>query len=143
MAALLVFLHDNLWILVLAMLLSIGSLLLLPFAVIWLPADYFLLDRRQRFLRERRHPLVAYALLLVKNGFALVLLLLGIAMLVLPGQGLLTMCIALMLMDFPGKYRLERWLVSRRKVLDGLNWLRARRGREPFLPPPRDEAPRA
>ena len=56
-------------------------------------------------------------------------------MLVTPGQGLLTLLAGLLLMNFPGKYQLERWLVSRRGVLTALNWLRRRSGQVPFDPP--------
>ena len=53
-------------------------------------------------------------------------------MLVTPGQGVLTILAGLLLMNFPGKYRLERWLVMRPGVMRALNWLRARRGQTPF-----------
>jgi len=54
---------------------------------------------------------------------------------VTPGQGLLTLLVGLLLMNFPGKYQLERWLVGRPGVLGALNWLRRRGGHEPFEPP--------
>jgi hypothetical protein len=53
-------------------------------------------------------------------------------MLFTPGQGILTILAGLLLMNFPGKYRLERWLVQRPGVLSSLNWLRTRRGKAPF-----------
>ena len=59
-------------------------------------------------------------------------LLAGLAMLVLPGQGLLTMLIGLLLLDFPGKRALERRVVRRPKILAFLNRMRDRRGREPL-----------
>jgi hypothetical protein len=57
-------------------------------------------------------------------------------MLVTPGQGILTLLIGLMLMNFPGKYHVERWLVMRPGVMRGMNWLRARRGQALFDVPP-------
>jgi len=53
-------------------------------------------------------------------------------MLVLPGQGVMTVLIGVALLDFPGKHRLQRWIVGRRGVLDALNWIRRKRGRPPF-----------
>ena len=50
-------------------------------------------------------------------------------MLFIPGQGLLTIAIGLLLVDFPGKYRLERWLISRRPIIRVVNWMRRRAGR--------------
>ena len=43
-----------------------------------------------------------------------------------------TALVGLMLMNFPGKYRLERWLVTRPGAMPALNWLRERRGQPPF-----------
>ena len=51
------------------------------------------------------------------------------------GQGLLTLLVGLLLMNFPGKYQLERWLVGRPGVLAALDWLRQRKGEPPFDPP--------
>ena len=66
---------------------------------------------------------------------AVVLVLAGLIMLVVPGQGLLTLAVGLVLVDFPGKYRLERWLVTRPPVWRAINWLRKRAGREPLERP--------
>ena len=67
-----------------------------------------------------------------KNLLGAALMLLGILMLFTPGQGLLTLLVGLLLMNFPGKYRLERTLVARPGIFRSLNWLRRRRGAEPF-----------
>jgi hypothetical protein len=48
---------------------------------------------------------------------------------------LLTLLVGLLVMNFPGKYQLERWLVLRPGVLRGLNWLRRRRDHAPFDTP--------
>jgi hypothetical protein len=53
-------------------------------------------------------------------------------MLFIPGQGLLTMLIGLMLIWFPGKYRLEKRIIHRPGVLKGINWLRKKRGNLPL-----------
>jgi hypothetical protein len=71
----------------------------------------------------------------LKNVAGLLLIALGLALSVpgVPGQGLLTMLIGLILVDFPGKHRLERWLLARPGVLGGLNRLRAYFGRPPIV----------
>ncbi|NIV30742.1 MAG: hypothetical protein GWN58_14950, partial [Anaerolineae bacterium] len=76
----------------------------------------------------QRHPVMGLVVLVLKNLLGLVLLVAGVAMLVLPGQGLLTIVIALTLLNFPGKYHLERWVVSRPPVYRAINWIRRRRG---------------
>jgi len=108
------------------------SLASVPWLVSRIPTDYFDTSRRPTLPWAEHHPLVRWPLLVLKNLTGLVFLAAGIAMLVLPGQGLLTMLAGLVLMNFPGKYRLERWLIRQPAVLGTVNWLRRRRGREPL-----------
>ena len=79
------------------------------------------------------NPLARAILAIAKNALGYVLILTGIAMLVLPGQGILAILAGIALVDFPGKQRLERWIVSRPAVLRSANWLRRRMGRRPLL----------
>jgi hypothetical protein len=112
--------------------LGIVSLLVLPFLLARIPEDYFTTP-----LPHRTQSSAHWCGRVAKNLFGGLLLLLGLAMLVLPGQGLLTLLAALLLLDFPGKRRAELWLVQRPQVLRILNALRARGGRPPlrFTPP--------
>jgi hypothetical protein len=73
------------------------------------------------------------ALLLLKNCCGGFLFLAGLAMLVLPGQGLLTMLMGLMLIDFPKKHRLKRRVVAWPPLFRVLNKLREKRGLSPFV----------
>jgi hypothetical protein len=57
----------------------------------------------------------------------------GLAMLMLPGQGILTILIGLGVMNFPGKYRLERWIISRPTVLKAVNWIRSKSHHPPLV----------
>lgn len=113
----------------------VASLVLLPFLVVRIPADYFRHERREREYVHDRHPVVQQVIVILKNALGVVLVLAGLAMLVLPGQGLLTLLIGLMLTDFPGKYRLEKRLIAQPGVLKAVNWLRARAGHAPLEPP--------
>lgn len=107
-----------------------------PWVVARLPSDYFSRRRRSSWRQNAARPMLALAVSVGKNLLGSVLVLLGLLMLVTPGQGLLTLLIGLLLLNFPGKYRVERWLVRRRGVLRALNWLRRRRGQPPFEGPP-------
>lgn len=104
----------------------------MPWVVTRLPEDYFNHPERESWRRSKSEPVVALLLGLLKNAVGAVLLCLGVVMLFTPGQGVLTILAGLLLMNFPGKYRLERWLVQRPGVLKSLNWLRTRRGQAPF-----------
>lgn len=115
-----------------------ATLLAVPWVVAQLPADYFVNEERKPFL-VRSHPAVRGLLVVLKNVLAIVLLLAGVAMLALPGQGVLTILLALSLLDFPGKYKLQQKLVSRPKVYHSLNWLRQRLNEPPLLKPEDDD----
>ena len=113
----------------------VASLVLLPFLVVRIPTDYFRHEQREHEYLHDRHPAVHHVVVILKNALGVVLVLAGLAMLVLPGQGLLTLLIGLMLTDFPGKYRLEKRLIAQPGVLKAVNWLRARAGHPPLEPP--------
>jgi hypothetical protein len=55
-------------------------------------------------------------------------------MLLTPGQGLLTLLAGLLLMDFPGKYAMQRRLIEHPPILRAINRLRARHGHPPLRP---------
>jgi hypothetical protein len=113
----------------------VGAVVGVPWVVARLPADYFNQSHRAVWREWGGEPWFALLLGGIKNLVGALLVLLGLVMLVTPGQGLLTLLVGLLLMNFPGKYRLERWLVGRRGVLTALNWLRRRGGHTPFEPP--------
>lgn len=76
-----------------------------------------------------------FSLRLLKNLVGWVLILAGILMVLLPGQGVITIIMGLVLSDFPGKYKLERRLAGNHRVLSGINWIRRRSGHPPLAPP--------
>lgn len=119
------------------------TLLAVPWVVARLPADYFNRPRRSAWRREQGEPWFANIFTVLKNMVGALLALLGVIMLFTPGQGLLTLLAGLLLMNFPGKYRLERYLAMRPGVLRGMNWLRGRRGEPPFEHPSDGEPGRA
>jgi len=129
--------HPGVWttLVVVSAVMFFATLLAVPMLVVRIPADYFVRPRRAPSRWRREHPATWLILQIVKNLLGVVLILAGIAMLVLPGQGLVTILIGLMLTNFPGKYRLERWLVSRPPVHRGINWMRRRAGRPALMLP--------
>ncbi|GMQ96001.1 MAG: hypothetical protein BMS9Abin14_490 [Gammaproteobacteria bacterium] len=107
------------------------SAVLIPYLIVRLPADFYAENNHRRRLFQHR-PLSRMLFLIVKNAFGWLLLVAGILMLVLPGQGILTMLAALALLDFPGKRALEMRILHRPVILNSINWLRQRAGREPL-----------
>ena len=104
-----------------------------PMWVVRIPADYFARARCSGAEKVRRYHGLQLVWLIAKNALGLAFFVLGALMLVLPGQGLLTLLIAAALLDFPGKFRLERWVISRRGVMHSLNWIRRKAGQDPFV----------
>ncbi len=86
-----------------------------------LPADYFKpVGQAREKRREIRHPTRK----LILNTVGWIVLAIGIAMIFLPGPGLLVVLIGVMLADFPGKSKVQRWIISRQAVLKIANRLR-------------------
>ena len=105
-----------------------------PWIVIYLPRDSFSNARRPGWLDQQ--PLaIRLPLRLVKNLLACVLIVLGIAMLVLPGQGIFAIVLGVLLADIPGKLKLQQRIVGRQKVMNSLNWLRRKFRRPPLERP--------
>lgn len=119
------------WATPVSLLTLVGTVLLLPVLVARLPQDYFYREHRAP-QPHTGHWLLRYSARIVKNLLGVVLLGAGIAMLVLPGPGVITILGALALLDLPGKYHLERWLVSRPQVRVAITKMRQRAGRPPL-----------
>lgn len=113
---------------------SLGGLAVVGAVLVRLPSNYFSLSYRQRFWRTA-HPLLRGIALFLKNLLGIVVLGIGVVLALpgIPGPGVLTILVGLMLMDFPGKRRLERWLIGRPRVLITVNGLRRRFGKSPFI----------
>jgi hypothetical protein len=111
----------------------IGTLLLVPWIAARIPPDYFAHDRRREAPPIDKRPWRRGLMTAGKNLLGGVMVVAGMFMLVLPGQGILTILLGGMLLDFPGKYRLERWIISRETVFQTVNRLRLRAGRKPLV----------
>jgi hypothetical protein len=110
-----------------SILVFILSLASLPWLVAKIPEDYFLHRKRKKVLPLTTVAFVRYLFLrLARNLVGLILIAGGFLMLFIPGQGVLTMVMGLILMDYPGKYSVEKTIIGYPVVFKGLNWLRAR-----------------
>ena len=114
----------------------VGSLLLIPWLCVRLPSDHFMPQTSTAAVHPVRHPVTRLSLFFLKNLVGWLLLAAGIAMLVMPGQGILTILIGLMLISFPGKRALESRLLRLPGVLPAINAIRARSKVPPLELPP-------
>jgi len=109
-----------------SLLLLLFSLVVIPLIVIHIPADYFAREKRFSFFQENVNPVVTIFWLVLKNFVGAVFVLLGLVMLFTPGQGLITLFIGMLFMNFPGKYRLEKRIIRQKNIFGWMNRLRSR-----------------
>jgi len=125
------FLKDHAeWLITFSVIIFITTLILVPTIIVHLPVDYFSEIKRQTV--DSKQPAIKILINIIKNISGGILVLAGLVMLFAPGQGLITLLTGIMIMNYPGKYRLERWLIIRFHLLTPINWYRARHHREPL-----------
>src|SRR5829696_3382870 len=118
-------------------LLFVGSFLLnlaiVSVILVKLPANHFSKKRKTEFW-SGPHPALHAVKVIGKNILGVLLVALGIVLSLpgVPGQGLLTILLGIMLLDFPGKDRLEQKLLSRPGIVNTINRLRGRFGKPPL-----------
>lgn len=113
----------------------VGAFFLIPWIVVRIPPDYFSHKRPPQLPWQSMHPVLRIIALVLKNTLGAVLLVAGIVMLIAPGQGILSILIGLALLDIPGKRAMERWIIARPAVFKAANSLRARYGHPPLEHP--------
>lgn len=119
-----------LWLGSISFLVFIFSLISIKWLVALIPSDYFIEDKRNKY--QSSYPLTWLISIIIKNIVGYILIIGGILMLVLPGQGLFTIIIGLMLSNYPGKYFIERKFIALPSVLKTINWLRKKSNKPPL-----------
>ena len=127
--------HENLllWLAIGSFIGFIASMLLIPWIVTQIPSDYFTHPKRQKYLWSEHPPVIRFVLIFLKNILGLILVIGGIVLLLLPGQGILTILIGLIIMDFPYKYKVEIWIIKHPFVLRAINKLRSKVNKRPLM----------
>ena len=110
------------WLGTLSLIIFIFSLLTLKWLVALIPSDYFIKKNSSEF--RSNYPIFWLISIIIKNLIGYTLIVGGILMLVLPGQGLFTIFVGLMLSNYPGKFYIERKFIAIPSVLRAINWLR-------------------
>lgn len=120
------------WLGLLSVVTFIGSLIAVPWIIGKLSVDYFIQHRKRVTERHEQHPVAAKIIFFTRNIIGFVLLLAGIAMLILPGQGIITILIGISFMDFPRKHVIVDYLICRPRIIRFLNWIRKKEKKPPF-----------
>tara|TARA_B100001769_G_C22027667_1_gene552230 strand:+ start:484 stop:918 length:435 start_codon:yes stop_codon:yes gene_type:complete len=108
------------------------SILGISWFIAQIPEDYFLRSKRQPSKWREQKPILRFVVMFGKNLIGLSLIIGGLLMLVLPGQGLLTIVTGLLLVNYPGKYKLEQKLSSMPSIFRALNWIRLKAKKPPL-----------
>ncbi|MEQ1646037.1 MAG: hypothetical protein ABL959_21480 [Pyrinomonadaceae bacterium] len=117
--------------------LFLGSLLISFLAIgivlVKIPANYFSSHYKQDFLPDS-HWSVRWGAVILKNILGVFLIGLGILLSLpgVPGQGILTILLGLIMIDIPGKRPIEARIIKRPTVLAAANNLRERYGKPPL-----------
>jgi hypothetical protein len=123
------------WLGAASLLMFLIGIVAVPIVLARIPADYYV--RPERAMRRTQRSPLGRLGFVVRNLLGGLLVLLGILLLVLPGQGILTVALGFMLLDFPGRVKLERRIIARPRVLAAINALRRRARRPPLEIPQR------
>ena len=121
------------WMFIFSIAAFVAGIVLAAIGIVYLPADYFS-SRYKPFSRKIPNVFLRRTYLAAKNVVGVLFIITGLALLILPGQGILTIAIGLSLTDFPGKHKMVGSLTRRGPVLRGANWLRAKAGKKPLDP---------
>lgn len=126
--------HEELfvWIGSLSLLTLIVSFIAVPMVIRRMPYDYFLETSEEAEAIREQHPALRLVFLILKNLLGLVLVAGGLIMFFTPGQGILTLVIGLLLMNFPGKRRFEIRLIRLKPLKRAVDWIRRRAGQRPL-----------
>lgn len=103
--------------------------------------DYFVADTRG-LTSKIASPVLRPLYIAGKNGLGVLLVVVGILLSLpgVPGQGLLTILVGVLLLDVPGKRRLELAIVRRERIRRNIDRLRARFDKPPLeIEPPDDD----
>lgn len=98
------------------------------------PPTYFSVHHRREFLPNSSW-FVRWGAVVLKNVLGVFLVVLGILLSLpgVPGQGILTILLGLIMLDIPGKRPLEAKIIQRPAVLSAVNKLRARYSKPPLI----------
>jgi hypothetical protein len=103
----------------------VGTLVAIPVFLVRVPDDYFARPRPPRSLLVK----------VLRTALGIALIAVGLAMLVLPGQGLLTILVGVMFLELEMKDRVMVRILAAPKVHATIDRLRRKAGRGPLAAP--------
>lgn len=116
---------------VLSVVISYGAIMVV---LVKIPANYFSSQYQSRFQSDKRF-MVRWGATIFKNVLGVILLVVGIIFSIpgMPGPGLITILLGLVMIDIPGKRPLETRLLKHPTVLSAVNNVRAKYNKPPLI----------
>ena len=110
------------------------SFLAIGIVMVKIPANYFSPSYERDFLPDSPF-LVRWGAMILKNILGIILIAVGIILSFpgVPGQGLLTILLGLIMLDIPGKRPIEARIIQRPTILSAINNLRSRYNKPPLI----------
>lgn len=118
------------WISLVSLTIFIISILSIRWLVLLIPENYFK-EKKNSILKEK-YFFYWIAFKFIKNSLGYLLIIGGFLMLVLPGQGILTIFVGMILSDYPGKYHIEKKIIQSSIILRTINSIRKKSGKKPL-----------
>lgn len=115
-----------------AILVSVISIVSTGLILYLLPSDYFIKPRKSYLIDPLSYPKLFRIIQDIRKSLAYLLIALGVIMLVLPGEGLVTIVLGLVVLN---KRDTLLKLLSFRVIQKSLNIIRLKMGKKPFLYP--------
>ena len=121
----------------LSVVVTVGGVVVVGVVLVKLPPGYFVAPT-VRLPLPNTHPIIRWTVVFLRNLLGATLVVLGLIMSVpgIPGPGIMTIVIGVMVMDFAEKRRWPNWVISRPPILRAANGLRRKYGQPPFVMPP-------
>ena len=110
------------------------SILAVAVVMVKIPADYFSSHYAPEFMTDKPW-LVRWSAVILKNILGVILILIGIVLSLpgVPGQGIMTILLGLIMLDIPGKRPIEARIIKRPNILATVNNLRLKYNKTPLI----------
>ncbi len=125
-----------LWVSTLSGVGFLAMVIVIPWLIVRMPADYFSHPQRYNWL-DRKPSMIRIPIRILKNLLAIVLVIVGVLMFLTPASGLFPLLLGFALADVPGKSKLQAWILGRKTIQKSMNWLRRKFHRKPVQMPSR------
>jgi hypothetical protein len=124
------------WLLTFSLVAFVFSVFGVSIVLLRLPVDFLSNPAPSKSSKSHLNWLISK---LGRNVLGAIFLIVGIIMLLTPGQGILSIVVGLMLLDFPGKQNLIRKILTKPTIFRAINRMRASAKYAPLHPHVKDQ----